>query len=232
MGLSVRSRSSKLDDMTKQLQAIDNWISKLEFLESLRLKSRDESGEAVDLHLTSLARNQKLSTVYLLGRLDCLILYKLPVSLTDITLSGSALDLDPMPFLGRLPNLVILRLLAQSVVWKNMYCPRRGFRRLKFLWIWKLENLEEFEAEEGSLPSLEELEIRSCNKLGKLPDRLRELESLEIKLTGMPQEFVHKTKGEYDQIHHVPLYDQYILKNIPTTTRFTREAKGKLVLVE
>lgn len=232
LGLSCRSRSSKLDDMKKQLEAIDKWISKLEFLESLRLKSRDESGEAVDLHLTSLAGNRKLSTVYLLGRLDHhgLILCKLPVSLTDITLSGSALDLDPMPFLGRLPNLVNLRLLAQSVVWKNMYCPRRGFRRLKFLWIWKLENLEEFEAEEGSLPSLEELEIRSCNKLGKLPHRLSELENLEIKLTSMPPEFVHKRTGEYAQIHHVPRYDQYILKNI--STRFAREEKGRFPLVE
>lgn len=230
LGLSCRSRSSKPDDMTKQLQAIDKWISKLEFLESLRLKSRDESGEAVDLHLTSLAGNRKLSKVYLLGRLDPLILYKLPVSLTDITLSGSALDLDPMPYLGRLPNLVILRLLAKSVVWKNMYCPRRGFRRLEILWIWNLESLEEFEAEEGSLSCLKELEIRSCNKLGKLPDRLCELENLEIKLTNMPLEFVQKTLGKYVQTRAVK--EEGFVQCILKPTRLTRETKGKSVLVE
>ncbi|KAH6826302.1 hypothetical protein C2S53_012263 [Perilla frutescens var. hirtella] len=201
LGLSCRWRPSK---MSEQLTAIDEWISNLKFLESLRLKSRDENGNAADLHLSSLEGNKNLSTVYLLGKLEPLILCELPVSLTDITLSGSALDLDPMPFLGSLPNLVILRLLGESVVCKNMYCYRRGFPRLKLLWLWKLEKLEELEAEEGSLPCLEELEIRSCKILRKLPDPLVRLQNLEIKLTRMPPEFEEEAERE-GKFAHVKL---------------------------
>lgn len=217
LGLSCRTRGSKGAEMSQKLKAIDRWISNLKHLESLRLKSRDEDGYPLDLHLTSLEGNKSLSTVYLVGKLDPSVICELPVSLTDITLSGSALDLDPMGFLGRLPNLTILRLLGQSVVCSKMHCHRRSFQKLKVLWLWKLQSLEEFEAdEEGSLPSLEELEIRSCGNLKKLPDRLVKIKKLEVRLTSMEQRFLLRERVKYAHIQLVS-EDQVILKNtIPT----------------
>ncbi|XP_047958714.1 probable disease resistance protein RF9 [Salvia hispanica] len=176
LGLSCRSTTSKQSEagvkMLEQLKAINKWISNLEFLESLRLKSRDEDNIAVDLHLTSLKENRRLSMVYLLGKLESILLCRLPASLTNVTLSGSDLQLDPLEFLGRLPNLTILRLLGHSVQSSQMYCSKRSFPRLKLLWIWKLEKLKDFHVEEGSLPCLEELEIRECQNLEALPSQL------------------------------------------------------------
>ncbi|KAL8501142.1 hypothetical protein ACS0TY_020635 [Phlomoides rotata] len=105
LGLSCRPRSSSgvSDNMSKKLQAVDKWITKLGELQSLRLKSRDMEGEAADLHLTTLEKNKNLSTVYMLGRLNPHVVEKFPQSLTDITLSGSELNMDPMGFLERLP---------------------------------------------------------------------------------------------------------------------------------
>ncbi|XP_057781559.1 disease resistance protein RPM1-like [Salvia miltiorrhiza] len=219
LGLSCRSRASGDTQMAAQLEAIDKWISRLKHLETLRLKSRDENNEAADLHLTSLERNQNLSTVYLLGKLKISsILCELPACLIDITLSGSELNLDPMRFLGSLPNLMILRLLDRSVVQnENFCCLRRGFRKLKVLWIWQLESLKKFEAEEESLPCLEELEIRSCKNLIKLPDRLQQLRNLKVvRLTGMPADFVQREEIKYADVAYVLKYDQCILRNTRT----------------
>ncbi|KAI3470143.1 hypothetical protein Pfo_026806 [Paulownia fortunei] len=201
LGLSCRSSSSQLSLMAQQLEAVNEWISNLKFLESLRLKSRDERGKASDLHLKPLTRNQNLSTVYLLGKLHPSVVCEFPVNLIDITLSGSELDMDPMKYLEKLPELLILRLLSQSVVHRRMHCSKGGFPKLKVLRIWKLENLEEWEAEERALPSLEDLEIRSCENLKMLPDVLQEVNALQkFRLTSMPEGFINKTKGRQPEL--------------------------------
>ncbi|XP_042052396.1 disease resistance protein RPM1-like [Salvia splendens] len=199
LGLSCRSTASKSEEaavtMVGKLKAIDKWISKLEFLESLRLKARDEDNKAVDLHLTSLKENRRLSKVYLLGKLESIVLCRLPASLTNVTLSGSNLQLDPLEFLGRLPNLTILRLLGHSVGSSQMYCSKRAFPHLKLLWIWKLEKLKDFQVEEGSLRCLEELEIRDCQNLEALPRPLLHMPTLKIKLTDMPQKIEKEARS-------------------------------------
>ncbi|PIN00121.1 hypothetical protein CDL12_27378 [Handroanthus impetiginosus] len=164
LGLSCRSTSSQNSLMTEQLKAVNDWISNLELLEVLRLKSRDENGKASELHLKPL-RNRKLSTVYLLGKLEPSVVSEFPENLIDITLSGSELSDNPIIFLEKLPRLRILQLLARSVVCKSMHCSKGGFPQLKVLKIWKLENLEEWKVDEGALPSLEYLEIRKLENL-------------------------------------------------------------------
>ncbi|KAL8479527.1 hypothetical protein ACS0TY_026429 [Phlomoides rotata] len=203
LGLSCRPRSSSgdSDNMLKQLVAVDKWITELDRLRSLRLKSRDMEGEAADLHLTTLEKNTNLSTVYLLGKLNPHVVEKFPQSLTDITLSGSELNEDPMGFLGRLPNLQILRLLAKSVLHPKLHCSAGGFPRLKVVHIWCLENLEEWQVEEGSLLSLEELGIRSCQNLVKLPDQLQRVKKLQkFWLQSMPNKFMNETEITQPQL--------------------------------
>ncbi|PIN14555.1 hypothetical protein CDL12_12816 [Handroanthus impetiginosus] len=165
LGLLCRSTSSHISPMKKQLKAVNDWISNLELLEVLRLKSRDDNGKPSELHLEPLITNRKLSTVYLLGKLEPSVVSKFPLNLIDITLSGSELKIDPMISLEKLPQLRTLRLLAQSVVCKSMHCSKGGFPQLKVLKIWKLENLKKWKVEEGALPSLEILEIRKLENL-------------------------------------------------------------------
>ncbi|CAI8603941.1 unnamed protein product [Vicia faba] len=55
LGLACQSMSLlQEDEMKKQLVAVADWITKLEHLQSLRLKSRDEQGKPWILHLNSL----------------------------------------------------------------------------------------------------------------------------------------------------------------------------------
>ncbi|KAL7106171.1 hypothetical protein ACP275_07G094800 [Erythranthe tilingii] len=194
LGLSCMSNSGKT---AEHLKDVARWISNLQFLESLRLKSRDEDGKAAELHLETLETNENLSTVYLLGKLEPSVVEKFPVNLIEITLSGSELKDDPMEYLKSLPKLLILRLLSQSVVSRKMTCSRGGFAKLKLFYIWKLENLEELEVEEGALPSLEDLEIRSCENLTQLP-RVENLK--KFTLTRMPVTFINKCKEQQPEL--------------------------------
>ncbi|PIN19247.1 hypothetical protein CDL12_08079 [Handroanthus impetiginosus] len=200
LGLSCRSTSSQNSLMAEQLKVINRWISNLELLEVLRLKSRDENGKASELLLEPL-RNEKLSTVYLLGKLEPSVVYEFPENLLDITLSGSELNIDPMICLEKLPQLRILRLLAQSVVCRSMRCSKGGFPQLKVLKIWKVENLEEWEVEEGALLSLKFLEIRACTNLKMLPNALQHVDTLqECMLTSMPEQFIDQTKDRQPEL--------------------------------
>ncbi|KAJ9701621.1 hypothetical protein PVL29_006829 [Vitis rotundifolia] len=125
LGLTCRLLSS-------QQEAMVEWVLKMNRLRSLRLESIDEQNQAMSI-----------SRLYLLGRLvNPSIVPALPHSLIDITLSGSELKDDPMQTLDKLPNLKILRLLANSYTGKNMHCSLGGFSQLRVLKLWKLEQLE------------------------------------------------------------------------------------------
>ena len=102
----------------------------------------------------------------------------------------SKLEKDPMLELGELPQLNTLRLFARSYVGSEMTCPHGHFLQLRVLKLWKLENLEQWTVKEGSMPQLQELEIRDCEKL-KSSDGLSWLPALkEFILTNMAKDFV------------------------------------------
>ncbi|RVW91828.1 putative disease resistance protein [Vitis vinifera] len=145
LGLTV---SSKQEAITLQLQAVVDWVLKLNQLRSLRLKSIDESNQPWDLELKPLVSLVNLSYI-----------------LIDLTLSGSGLVEDPMQSLDKLPNLRSLKLLAKSYLGKNMLCSLGGFPQLRVLKLWKLEQLEEWNVEKGALRALRDLEIRFCRSL-------------------------------------------------------------------
>ncbi|KAJ9701584.1 hypothetical protein PVL29_006807 [Vitis rotundifolia] len=180
LGLTM---SSKQQAMSLQLQAVVDWVLKLNQLRSLRLKSIDENNQPWDLELKPLVSLVNLSYIYLLGRLrNPSIMSQFPYSLIDLTLSGSGLVEDPMQSLDELPNLRSLKLLAKSYLGKNMLCSLGGFPQLRVLNLWKLEQLEDWNVEKGALQALRDVEIRFCRSLKILPAELLHRTLLKIEV--------------------------------------------------
>ncbi|KAJ1404765.1 Virus X resistance protein-like, coiled-coil domain [Sesbania bispinosa] len=199
LGLACQSMSSQQEEMIAQLDAVADWLLKLEDLQTLRLKSRDEEGRPWNLHLKSLKTHINLTDMYLLGSLSSsTILSQFPPSLVELTLSHSKLEDDPMQILKDFPHLQSLCLLAESYVGKVLVCKSQSFPQLHVLKFWGLQQLEEWDIEEGALLCLRQLEIRSCQCLKMLPEGLKCVNTLlELKLTKMPPEInvdTHKDK--------------------------------------
>ncbi|KAL8128751.1 hypothetical protein V2J09_017906 [Rumex salicifolius] len=173
-----------------------SWIQKLTNLRFLWLKSKDEMGRPSEIKLEPLSELSHLSHVSLLGNIGKLpTLNEFPPKLKVLALSGSRLKDDPMTILSQLPNLTVLRLLADSYSESVMNCPANGFKTLQVLRLWMLKELVKWTVQEGAMPNLKELSIRYCCKLEQLPDGLMDLDSLEeLTLTAMPKEFVDKVK--------------------------------------
>ncbi|KAJ0265899.1 hypothetical protein HA466_0021140 [Hirschfeldia incana] len=104
---------------------------------------------------------------------------QLPPHLTNITVSGCRLEEDPMPILEKLLHLKELTLSDEPFGGRRMVCSRGGFPQLQKLELWRLEELEEWIVEEGSMPLLHTLRINNCPKLKKLPDGLQFITTLE-----------------------------------------------------
>ncbi|KAF5462247.1 hypothetical protein F2P56_018269 [Juglans regia] len=180
------------------VQELNEWIARLASLQSLRLRSKDKNGRPSKLGLNPLSSLENLTHLYLLGNLPELQDgFEFPLRLRVLTLSVSKLEKDPMPILAQLPNLVVLRLLADSYTGKEMLCPQGGFSMLRTLKLWMLKELDKWTVEERAMQNLRELEIRCCNKLKKLPEKLLDLSTIEeIILTNMPKEFVDNVQAD------------------------------------
>ncbi|CAK9175471.1 unnamed protein product [Ilex paraguariensis] len=192
-------------------KSLANWITKLNYLESLRLRSLDhEAAQASNIYLLPLSGLKKLSSIYLFGRIvNPVIMDNFPKSLTEITLSVSGLIEDPMPKLEKLPILRILGLYAGSYCGRKMVCSSGGIPLLRILKLWELEELDEWTVVEGTLTILRQVEIRSCNKLEMIPDGLKFLlHCRELMITNMPDEFkarISESQGQdWHKIAHVP----------------------------
>lgn len=154
------------------------------------------------------------STTILFPGLECLYklhlvgpILKLPVETTlyppnlmQLKLHFTDMKEDPMPILGRLPNLRILKLLQVSYEVMKMNCPHGGFLQLEFLQMQGLGSLEDLSVEEGAMPNLKTLKIESCVEMKKFPDGLLRLKKLQrLNLYDLSQELmseVLETQGE------------------------------------
>ncbi|KAK2652778.1 hypothetical protein Ddye_012634 [Dipteronia dyeriana] len=102
----------------------------------------------------------------------------------------SRVGIDPMPLLGQLPHLNVLRLLSNSIMVERLTCSAGGFPKLRLLKLWhhKYWNPILLTVEKEAMSSLNELEIRDCNMLP--PRGLDYVITLkEITLTNMPDTF-------------------------------------------
>ncbi|KAK2651461.1 hypothetical protein Ddye_011317 [Dipteronia dyeriana] len=170
-------------------------INQLTQLQSLKLKlyigctDQQKRSTCVTffINLLSFAEHHRLQDLYLLAELPQSVsnVGFLPPNLRKLTLSRSKLKEDPMPVLGKLPHLNILRLLSRSYVGENMACLSIGFPKLYLLKLWELP-VRVWTVEEGAMPCLRLLEIRSCDNL-ELPQGLQNVTALkELVLTNMP----------------------------------------------
>ncbi|XP_030969592.1 probable disease resistance protein At1g58602 [Quercus lobata] len=196
-----------------QQKALAESLVELKHLQKLTLKSFDEMGQPQDLYVTQLSGLVDLHYLSLYGKLKnpsiVITINGLPQSLTELTLSASRLSNDPMPELEKLHNLKSLCLYSASYTGKQMVCSSGGFPQLKILKLWMLQELEEWKMKEQAMPSLKQVEIRSCKKL-KVPDTtdLRHLKTLrELKLKNMPVDFSKTIENNKDQIWgHVAVF--------------------------
>ncbi|KAJ7963269.1 Disease resistance protein [Quillaja saponaria] len=94
-----------------------NWVAKLRDLERLRLRSINRWGKPQVLHLEPLSGLQKLDSLYLCGKIDNIsISIDFPKNLTELTLSATNLQNDPMQDLQLFPLLRSLCLYSDSFV--------------------------------------------------------------------------------------------------------------------
>ncbi|KAI9159727.1 hypothetical protein LWI28_001347 [Acer negundo] len=141
-------------------------INQLTELQSLKLKLVDWAGCVSFINLPSLAEHHRLQELYLLAELPQSVINVgfLPPDLRKLTLSLSKLEEDPMPVLGKLPHLNILRLLSTSYIGEEMTCLSTGFPKLHQLKLWELP-VRVWTVEEGAMPCLREAAtVWSCPK--------------------------------------------------------------------
>ncbi|XP_065865580.1 probable disease resistance protein RF9 [Euphorbia lathyris] len=209
LGLTCKiSDPSQNEAMSSQLDAVASWVVKLTHLQSLKLKSFNELGQPSDIVLESLSAHMYLSSIHLAGNLkNQHLLSELPENLVELTLSASGLEEDPMQMIDKLPNLRILRLFSGAFTGTKMVCSSGGFPKLQVLKLWELEALEEWSIEEGAMPSLKCLEIKSCRNLEILPEGLQNVKTLlKLKLKDMAvlSARINDNQGEdWDKVAHV-----------------------------
>lgn len=188
-------------DLPSGQEDLFQWIQKLKEVRTLRLRSREYNGRPSTLILKPLSDLVKLSNLNLLGNIGKLPDQCFPPNVKVLTLSVSRLLEDPMPTLGQLSSLTVLRLLADSYVGSGMRCYKGTFCKLRVLKLWMLRELEEWDVEKGAMENLKELNIRCCRKLNNISPTLLEHEKLkEITLVDMPQEFrdkIRRTKKDH-----------------------------------
>ncbi|KAJ7963318.1 Disease resistance protein [Quillaja saponaria] len=187
----IHLRKLGLTCQSTSLETVVDSFSQLTNLQSLRLRSVDEYGKPSKLTLGTIRQHRMLTDLYLLGVLPrAFNVRELPQNLEILTLSLSQLVHDPMPILGQLLRLSILRLFGRSYLGKEMTCPSEGFPSLRMLKVWKLEKVEALFVEEDAMPRLRELEIRCCDRM-KTVNGLEGVTSLkELTLTNMPEDIV------------------------------------------
>ncbi|XP_027099950.1 putative disease resistance protein At1g50180 [Coffea arabica] len=134
-----------------------------------------------------------------------------PAGLTQLSLSYSRIEEDPMATLEKLPKLRILDLGSDSFRGQEMICHSIGFPQLTHLGLCDLDNLKQWKVEGGAMPKLLDLWIGPCKQLEMIPDGLRYVTTLkEVCLSQMPEEFNNRVRIEngqqgqdYDKISHV-----------------------------
>ncbi|XP_047976513.1 disease resistance protein RPM1-like [Salvia hispanica] len=205
LGISFRFIQRSDDDAVQDrghdqsTEDLVEWISKLRDLQSLMLRSLDDCGKPSALSLRPFSGLIKLSDMKLLGKLQQLPTWdQFPPHIKVLTLSLTSLSQDPMPTLGQLPKLTVLRLLGNSFLGEEMVCPSESFKNLEVLKLWVLQDLKEWKVEDGAMKKLKEVNIRRCSKLLNFPASLLEQETFQdLILNNMPSEFKNNIANEY-----------------------------------
>ncbi|XP_060186825.1 disease resistance protein RPP13-like [Lycium barbarum] len=171
----VNLRELRMDEIEKSYSL--NNISSLKSLSTLELWC--EYGNQSFPALEFLSCCQKLQKLLLSGRIDKLPPF--PNSITMMSLQNSNLMEDPMPILGMLPNLRYLQILNGAYFGKEITCSDNSFNQLEFLRLYCLQKLERWDLAASAMPLVKGLTIHYCSELKEIPERMKDVERLEIK---------------------------------------------------
>uniref|UniRef100_A0ACD5VKG5 Uncharacterized protein n=1 Tax=Avena sativa TaxID=4498 RepID=A0ACD5VKG5_AVESA len=148
-------------------------LERLHQLQSLMVDSSD-SLSRLD---TLCSPPHRLETLKLYGSLGTLPRWiKTLHNLRKLCLRTTLLDGDSVQVIAKLPNLIVLRLLAKSLVMEVMEFGSGAFPKLEILQMDGLENLMSLLFQGGAAPNLEILQVDNCNFVSD--DGLRQLHSL------------------------------------------------------
>ncbi|XP_078153169.1 disease resistance protein RPP8-like [Carex rostrata] len=128
--------------------------------------------------------------------------FMLPPHLIYLQINCCHFQQDVMPVLENLHCLKSLTTCGVNKTHRKIRCLAKGFNQLEKLWLYNITMLEDWEIEEGALPTLRELEIYGCEKLC-VPQGLRHLTNLQ-KLTWRSASNEGKENEIRNLCKHVP----------------------------
>lgn len=180
-------------------------LERLQDLRSLMVHSGD-SLSRLDI-VSSPPRH--LETLKLYGSLGTLPRWvKTLHNLQKLCLRTTLLDGDAVQIIAKLPQLIMLRLLAKSIIVEEMEFQSDAFPKLELLQLDRLENLMSVSFQGGALPNLEILQVNNCNLLSehdlrqfhKLPKIKKVLMGGSIDLDRSQRSRISKTQKERDEV--------------------------------
>ncbi|XP_049390279.1 disease resistance protein RPP13-like [Solanum stenotomum] len=132
--------------------------------------------------LEPLSSCENLQRLWLSGGIEKLAnLNNLPKSITVLVLQSThstGLEEDPMPILGKFPNLRHLEL-SRAYKGKKITCNSNSFGQLETLRLVNLGNLESWHLHTTAMSVLKSLSIFRCSKLKKIPERMEHIAVLD-----------------------------------------------------
>ncbi|GMN27279.1 hypothetical protein TIFTF001_044102 [Ficus carica] len=182
-------------------------IEKMKCLESLFVSSTNEE-DIIDLESMT-CPPEFLRRLFLVGPLR-----KLPdwitklQNLAQISIQCSKLGDDPLKVLGILPELVQLRIWNEAFVGEQLHFEEGGFPKLKVLGLYDLKGMNSVIIEEGALPVLEKLYLKTP-KLQEVPLGIQHLRNLKmLQFMDTPNELRESMDPNggpnYQIVQHVP----------------------------
>ncbi|PHT52275.1 hypothetical protein CQW23_06737 [Capsicum baccatum] len=127
---------------------------------------------------------ETLSLQYLFNRFFPASAEAFPATLKKLKLKRTFLSWSCLDIIAELPNLEVLKLMADACHGEEWYPNFQGFTRLKLLII-VFTNLKYWKATYDNFPVLESLVLRHCHCLKEIPIEFAEINSLQlIELTG------------------------------------------------
>ncbi|KAJ0265912.1 putative disease resistance protein [Hirschfeldia incana] len=145
-------------------EALSSSLIKLRCLENLTIiddYTNPTNDDEVGFILNSIHLRKLSLSIYMPKLPDK---HHFPSHLTSIYLNQCRLEEDPMPILEELLHLKQVTFADKAFSGKRMVCLRGGFPQLQKLELWKLEELEKWRVEDGSMPLLHTLTIGYCGK--------------------------------------------------------------------
>ncbi|KAF3667519.1 hypothetical protein T459_12964 [Capsicum annuum] len=130
--------------------------------------------------LEPLSSCENLHRLWLSGGIEELAdLNKLPKSITVLVLQSAGLVEDPMPILGKFPNVKHLKL-SWAYKGKKITSKGNSFGQLETLQLDNLENLASWHLATTAMPLIKGLNILKCPKLKKIPERMEHVASTGV----------------------------------------------------